>query len=61
MAQEQSDIKALFERMRSFIPPKGKGIVFITAKAAPMTQAELDAANAWPRCIDYIGMIGQAR
>ena len=48
------EIRKLFEKMRTL--SWGKGIAIITAKAAPMTQAEIAAANQ-PRCIDYIGLL----
>lgn len=54
MKNADPEIRKLFEKMRTL--SWNKGIAIITAKATPMTQAEIDAANQ-PRCIDYIGML----
>ena len=56
MSKKDPAIQKLFERMREFT--RNNKVVFITAKAPPMTQAEIDAANNHPnRYSDYIGML----
>lgn len=56
MTTEKEAIRDLFERMRKL--SWNKNITIITAKAKPMTQAELDAANNNPsRGFDYIGLL----
>jgi hypothetical protein len=54
MRKHDPEVRKLFEKMRTL--SWGKDIICITAKATPMTQAEIAAANQ-PRCIDYIGLL----
>lgn len=55
MSKNDPEIKQLFERMRKFT--RNNKVVMITAKAPPMTQAEIDMANSIPYTCDYIGML----
>lgn len=56
MKATDPDIRKLFERMRTL--SWNKGVQIITAKAPPMTPAEIHAANNNPnRYSDYLGMM----
>ena len=55
MSNKDLEVKKLFERMREWTC--NNKVVFITAKAPPMTQAEIDRANSIPYTCDYIGML----
>lgn len=55
MAKNDPEIKKLVERMRAFT--RNNKVIILTAKAPPMTQAEIDMANSKPYTCDYIGML----
>lgn len=54
MSKHDPELRKVFDRMRQL--GFHKNVVMVTAKAKPMTPAEIEAANQ-PRCIDYIGLM----
>jgi hypothetical protein len=54
MSNRDPELRKLFDRMRTL--GFHKNLVMVTAKAKPMTPAEIEAANQ-PRFIDYIGIM----